>query len=723
MKNKIVILLLTFIFIMSCFISCGKENSGSDSDNGSSSESTSESVDGGKEIIKDVTDKEVHLVDESKRLHRVSVKDTGRVFVSGGKTDYRILAGGSTGSIIKAASFLSNQIGSCTGVYPTVVYDADGDGIIDGTDEQINWTKDSKFVVLDSEPLEKQAGVKWATETEKIDLGYSGYMMKTVGDTVFMKVNTSYGYQTVVLSFLREVLGYEWFGEDTITFTKTGETLPDLDIVEKPDFDLNYRSGYVSTSGKFATGQTDDEVFVFTDGMFVHNSLNYLPPATYAEEHSKWYSDKWGTYDNKYLPDQLCYTAHGDKTEYNAMLEAATNKMMKYLAENTTACTITFTQQDNFSACDCPTCSAASEKFGSISSTYIMFVNDLEDKVRARLEKQAEENGTETRKLTILFFAYNATQNAPVSGETKDEYKIATNPDNVIEVGGTTYNLPYNKTYENGIVCNENVGCFWAPIKATFNRSFYEDTPANKEAKQSLEKWGLLTNKIYAWIYDMNFYEFLFPYNSYDSVVETARCLKDNNADFLFVQAQGSYHNRTNAMTPCFGGLKTYTAMSVRFDVNMDYGKAVDRFFENYYRDAAPAMREYYEKMTSYLRLLEEKYPSVFTGNIYDSFVSQPTYWSISLMNDWLSLCDKAYAAIEKYKSTDAELYETLRKHITIETIFPRFVICEFYGGYYSNAEITAMRQVFYDDCIDIKIEAYSENTPLANWFTKWGVA
>ena len=155
---------------------------------------------------------------------------------------------------------------------------------------------------------------------------------------------------------------------------------------------------------------------------------------------------------------------------------------------------------------------------------------------------------------------YHATQNAPVSGESKDDYKIATTPDNKIVIGDKTYNLPYNKTYETGIVCNENVGCFWAPISATFNRSLYEDTPANKEARLSLEKWGLLTNKIYAWIYDTNFYQFLFPYNSYDSVVETARCLKDNNADFLFVQAQGSYHNRTNAFTPCFGGLKTYTA-------------------------------------------------------------------------------------------------------------------------------------------------------------------
>ena len=704
--KKLITLLLVFVLTLTCFAACNNYDSSSAADSSSSTPATDKSA----------GDKEQHLVGADKTLHRVSVKDTGRVFVKDGKTDYKILVGKDGSEIIEAASFLSGQIGACTGAYPEVVY------ITDGV-ESVNWTSASKYIVIDSPALEKIAGVKWATETdESINLGYSGYMMKTVGNTLFMTVNSAYGYQTVVLSFLREVLGYEWFSEDTITYSKNGSVLPDMDIVEKPDFDLNYRSGYVSEGGKFASGQTDEEVFVFTDGRFVHNTFNYLPPATYAEEHSDWYSDEWGTFEGVYSPAQLCYTAHGNKAQYDLMLETAKQKMLGYLAENTKSCTITFTQQDNFSACGCNTCSLAAKKFGSVSSTYIMFVNDLEDLVRAELEKQARANGEEPRKITVLFFAYNATKNAPVFGDSKEEYTLAKNADNVLVPGEDGVTLPYNKTYADGIVCNENVGCFWAPIGATFNRSFYENTPENREALSGLEKWGLLTDKLYAWIYDMNFNEFLYPYNSYDSVVETVRCLKDNNADFLFIQAQGSYHNRTNAVTPCFGTLKTYTAMSVRFDVNMDYGKATDRFFENYFGDAAAPMREYYEKMTSYLRLLEEKYPSIFTGNIYDSFVSDSAYWSLGMMNDWLALCDKAYSSIEKYKNTDPERYQTLKKHITVETIFPRFVICEFYGGYYSNEEIQSMRRSFYDDCIDLKIEAYSENVALSEWFTKWGI-
>ena len=197
MKKRIIAMFLTLMFAMSWIVSCGKENGSSGS--GSSSSEKTEEV---KESVSDVTDKDVHLVSEDKLLHRVSIKQSDRVFVADGKTDYKILVGGSSSVIMKAASFLSNQIGACTGVYPEVVYDADGDGIIDDSGEAVNWTVDSKYLVLGCPSLEKKANVKWATEEDKsINLGYSGYMMKTVGNTLFMTVNSVRGRRMKKFSF------------------------------------------------------------------------------------------------------------------------------------------------------------------------------------------------------------------------------------------------------------------------------------------------------------------------------------------------------------------------------------------------------------------------------------------------------------------------------------------------------------------------------------------
>lgn len=712
MKKSIKTALLALTCLSMALSACGFGGNGGGTSGGNSGGNVTPAP-SENEIYKDVTDLDRHLVSQDKLLHRVTLNESNRVFVQNGVSDYVIVLGTESSAARKAATFLSNQIGAATGAYLPVVTNA------------TTWDSAKKYLAISCDGLAESAGITWANETENIDLGYSGYMIKSAGNSVFMEVNSDYGYQMVVLSFLREVLGYEWFGDDTVSFSKTGATLPDMDIVEKPDFDLTFSSSSWLSASKYASGLTDIDVFVSPEGEFVHNTYTYLPPETYFEEHPEWYSDKWGTYHDGYRPGQLCYTAHGDKTEYELMQETAVESMMKYLNENKQSCTITFTQQDTQAVCDCEYCSASTSAFNSISATLVMFVNDLEDKLRAALTEQAESEGTAVRDITVLFFAYQKTSNAPVSGESSADYALAVNPDNELTVsdgaGGTkVLTLPYNKTYASGIVCNEKVGCFYAPIGARYNKSLYADTVSNTGARIELEKWGMVADTLYIWTYDTNFYNYLFPYNSYDSIVETARALKANNADFYFAQSQ----DWRNGVHPAFGALKRYIVASVRYNVNMNYEDAVDRFFENYFQDAAAPMRKYYNKLIVYLDYLEGAYPSAFTGSIYDSFVNESTYWSFGLMNDYLTLCDEAYSAIEKYKTSNPEKYDLLKKHIDIETLFPRFVICENYGGMYSNSEIQAMRQAFCTDCKNLGLNKYAENdkSVMTDYFDKWGV-
>ena len=81
--------------------------------------------------------------------------------------------------------------------------------------------------------------------------------------------------------------------------------------------------------------------------------------------------------------------------------------------------------------------------------------------------------------------------------------------------------------------------------------------------------------------------------------------------------------------------------------------------------------------------------------------------------------------AVAKYKTTDPDLYVTLIKHITIETIFPRWMICQYYGGYYNPTELQRMRETFANDCTILGIANYAEGTneKMANYFATWGVA
>lgn len=688
----------------------------------------------------EVSDGEEHLLDPAKTLHKKTVKEVGRTFVENGKTDYTILVGTNSDSAYQAADLLSKQIGQCTGAYPDIFIDADQNSEIDDTDienREIQWNNDSRYLILSHETLEKKAGIQWDADAE---LGYSGYMIKTSGNSAFMRVNSDYGYQRVVQAFCREVLGYEWYSEDTITYTKDGSTLPDMDIAERPDFDFVDRSGYISSSGTLASGMTNNVVFAYAKDLnggnaFVHNSFIYLPPTTYNNSsdpqnyHPKWYAVKKGQESNS-APEQLCYSSHGDQGEYDKMLNTAFESVMYWLGQNPSASTVTFTHEDKYGMCECDTCSAIVSEYGSITASFMLFVNDLDDLIQARLEKEAEEQGTEKREITVLFFAYSTAIEPPVSGTDKSNYVIpktavSTDEDGnkkiVVEQSGTEYLLPYHKTYENGLKCNEHVGVFFAPIGSVFTESFYND--ANKEQAIMLEKWGLLTERVYAWIYDTNFSHFIIPYNSFDSIGETLRFLKDNNCMYIFNQAQGMTNAGINSVTTGFGALKTYLNMVLPFDVNQNTGELTDKFFENYFREAAEPMREYYESLVAYMQQLEELYPSVFyDGGLYTD-TEQATYWPLVRLENWLELCDEAYVSVEKYKTSDPELYETLRKHIKIETLFPRFMICEYYAGYYTNIEIQQMRQDFYDDCQELNYQLHDENVTLAGWFEKWNVS
>ena len=70
---------------------------------------------------------------------------------------------------------------------------------------------------------------------------------------------------------------------------------------------------------------------------------------------------------------------------------------------------------------------------------------------------------------------------------------------------------------------------------------------------------------------------------------------------------------------------------------------------------------------------------------------------------------DEAYKAVEKYKESDPSLYTVLCKHITNETIFPRFALIELYYTSYAESTLYAMRKSFKQDCEMLGVKMYRE--------------
>ena len=619
--------------------------------------------------IATVDDKENHTTENG--LHKVSVNESNRTFIADNTTEYKILVDGTEENAVTAASFVSRRLQEATGVRVAVEQYTAGKTI--GSAD--------KYVVIGCPELFEAAGLTMPTD----DIGQTGYYIKSSGNSVYIAARGVHGYQNAAISFLKHTVGYEMYASDCIVYEKTGETLPDFDVVEKPDFEFHVPGNQVDDDALYGMGFLNTEdIFVAVDGALWHNSFNYLPPDDYKDEHPDWYSNA-GT--------QLCYTAHGkygEDDEYDKMVDTVVGVVIGLVDANPDITNVTFTQQDVTEQCGCAACSEIIDTYGSISAAIIKFCNRVNAEVQAHLQEQAAANGTAKREFNILFFAYQASEKPPVKTENGKYAAI-----------------------DDSVVCDDNVGVIIAPINAYYNQSFYHED--NLSAAINIESWSACCKKLYLWLYETNYSHYFYPFNSYDTTVDTYRFCFENGAIFMFNDGQYNQANVTH-----FSKLKEYVDAKAEFDVGSNYNDLTDDFFKNYFRAAEAPMRLFFDELQAHMRYLESEYSTV-NGNIFCR-IAQSQYWPKRTLNHWLELCDEAYAAIEVYRDAEPVLYSTLKKHILIETIFPRFALIQLHGASYADNELREMRRQFRADADSLDITHLDEWTTLEETYKSWKV-
>ena len=459
-----------------------------------------------------------------------------------------------------------------------------------------------------------------------------------------------------------------------------------MDITEKPDFDLHVQGNRVTGEAMYGMGfQSSGDIFISVEGETWHNSLNFLPKETYQAKHPKWYSTKG---------NEICYTAQGDADELEEMTTTVADKMVQYANEYPDKPSICLTIEDHADQCGCAACAASREAYnGTDSAATIKFMNKVNRKVQAKLLEQ--EGGVEAnkRKLNILFFAYTKMEKPPV---VKDE---------------TTGKW---KPIDDSVICDPEVGVYIAPIYAAYNQSFYHES--NISAKNIIEGWGALSTKLYMWLYETNYRHYMYPINSYDTMIETYRFCKANNAEYMMNEGQ---YNQTNVTH--FSKLKEYFNARAEFNVNDNYADIVNDFFHNYFGEAEVPMRKYFDELQAHLRYLEETFPADVNGNIYNP-MEQTKLWSYGTLNGYLKLIDEAYAAIEPLKVSNPDRYEILEKHIKLESMFPRFALLRLYSGMYASTDLYNARMEFKGDCTTFGITYVQEQTSMDTVFADWGL-
>lgn len=605
-------------------------------------------------------------------LHKITVDETDREFIKNGKTDYEIIVS-TDAEDLKAAYFIQTQIKNATGVQiPLKNYSP-----------SVVWSESDRYIVFDVPQLFTAAKLNMPSD----NLYSTGYYIKSAGDSVFLVPNSANAAQYAALAFLRQVIGYEMYSEDIVVYTKSAETLPDIEIIEKPDFEFMLASNRESDETCYGMGflHTQD-VFIPVGSKTYHNVLTYLPLEEYYEEHSGWYST------NK---KDLCYTARGDESEFNLMAETIAQKIIELSDQMQGVDNITVSVEDNNDEpCQCVSCVQSREKYGGADSAgVIKLCNAINRIVQQHLEEKAERENTPKRNFNILFFAYRKMEQAPAK-----------------KVNGVW--VPYDDT----VILDDNVGVYIAPASANYMHSFYDEV--NQAEKEMIESWSALGNLIYMWLYETNFSYYFYPYNSYESMIESYRFCKANNA--IFMLSLGQYN--ANVVT-CFGRFKEYLNSKAMFDVNSNYAEIVDGFFTNYFREAAEPMLKYFNQLQAYMRYLENAYPEEITGDIYDE-IEKDKFWPYKTLVNWLALTDEAFEAIEIYKDKDPQMYAVLYENIKIETLFMRFALLRLHEGKFSQQEYRQMQLEFKADCEYFNLSSWRENSSgnLKALWQEWGI-
>ena len=682
--KKIALIFLSAIFVFSC-ASC-KDKTSAANDN----------------VIHEVSD----------TLHKVNVTERNVPFVTNGETQYQIYVDLSNASlnaaINKSAAFVSEQVANATGAEMQILA------------EKPALNEQTYAIVYGYKDLMTGMGV----EIPQDNIASSGYYIKTKGNVIFIGANGGDGYRMGGLAFLRAAIGYDMIAEDCIVYKRSGATMPDMDIVERPDFDYRQIQNYYTSIEVYGMGMhTHSDIWIPVNGWDMHNSLYYIPWEVYGAEHPDWYrADR----------TQPCYTAHGKRVEYDAMIQTVFEVVKTRMQECPTLENISFTAMDGTGqdSCTCETCLLYKTLYGTPAATCIYFMNDLNKLVQAYIAEN--EPG---RIMNLTFFAYHDSEPAPVertkitdssgnviwgdpianedgSFQPLKRYKMDAERQFVKDANG---NYEYETDADGNYVylkCDEHVYPWLAPIYSKFTSSFYSEN--NKTYAKNVSSWYAVSNNVYVWVYGTNFKYYLYPYNTWSTMVETYRYLKECGVKYVW--AQGQERNQSTA----FSDLKDYIDSKFQFNVNADYDQVLNDYFEYYYLDAAAEMRALFNLIQAQSAYLEENVATI-SGGIYDE-IGEKAYWPQRLLDTMMEKIDRAYAAVEKYKTTDPELYESLIKRIKKESIFPRYVQCIHFEAEYSN--IQEMRKAFRDDWNELGFSVYKETGgDMQSVFTNdWGL-
>ena len=585
-------------------------------------------------------------------IHERQIGVTQTKMVQNGTSAYSILVKGENRSeISEAINELQNLFREATGVSLPVELD-----------ENVVYDAGAKYISLGETEFASAAGVSPADKT----LGEHGYRIETKGNSIFIS-GKRFGVLYGVYDLLKVLFDFQTYSNKVYYLQKkTDVTLPDLNIKEVPDIATRFPTTGALYSDKVTAHRMGVQInseIMFTGGT-AHNMTNYIVPMKEnIDAHPKWFSSD---------RTQLCYTAGGDEFEYAAMLDEAVENVKTLLDNNPNYSVMALTQMDEQTWCECDTCQALEDRYGTNAASQIYFINDIAERVETWLN---EERGG--REVQFMMFAYHKSEVAPAIKQEDGTWKAV----------------------DDSVKLRDNVSVWLAPIYEDYTISVQH--PDSSNIRRMFESWHAVANSYSVWAYNVYFDNYLIPYDSYSAIQDLIRYFVSNNTKFLWVQGNWNLHNNTG-----YDDLKEYIICKLMWNCNLNVSDLVEDYFDKVYRDAADIMKSTFFAWRAQSEIQRNLGRS---GDIYSS-PTEERFWPKRYLAGQLEKMEEAKEAIAHYQTTDPELYQSIYDSIVCETISLRYLMLELYSGTFAQTELAEFETAFKNDVSRLDFNMISES-------------
>lgn len=593
------------------------------------------------------------------KIVSVAENSTEKVnFLTDGRTDYKV---------VYSKDISSTEIVAVSEMQ-TLFYEGTGKSIQTVYAEGLVYDENAKYVCIGENDYSRVAGVTADFKT----LGSNGYRVKTVGNSVFIVGGGEWGTIWGVYDFLSMQMGYEFIYTDEILFDGEkckNSTLISVDKTDKPDWewravgdgensnnkDLRTRLRMQSNDDAWTTNGTISMFHTFFS--LSSGTYGFVPTASCLADHRNWYNLDYDGAES--YPTSLCFSRDP---------QGLCGQIMSKIAElievggSGNSIIINFSQLDGSYWCYCPDCQRTINKYGgALSSTQVLFMKNF---LSPALDAYVKENCPEKDVVVYMYAYWNTKQPPSFSNEAQIE----------------ELKLPSNCGVE-------------------YCTGFPEKNPITQLGERAqFEAWAKITENFAIMDYAENFGSYMRHFDDYNKLQTNMEYFLNYGGKFHYTMM--AYNNLANSD---WSRLHAYLEAALSWDCTVDVNKLADNFFDKYYKDAAPYMKEWFYGYRAWSEVFDKN--SVHGGSSL----------SLTMVKTFEKYAEKAFAAILKYKFSDPELYEKLYDRILLETLCYRYNYLDSYRS--SVNDLKSYAESFKKDCAHFGIQKITEGQSFDAWY------